>query len=108
MRALFAVSITYLVYCLSNNNTNVSIVDPMHDSAHRTSKLSSTTRTKTYYVNIVDPMCVSDPRDVSLGVVAYKKGGKHISSMHIVSTMYALRSSNSLRPISFCETVLKK
>jgi hypothetical protein len=26
-----------------------------------------------YYVGIADPMCISDPRDVSLGVVAYQK-----------------------------------
>jgi hypothetical protein len=44
-----------------------------HDSTHRTSKLPSTAHTKTYYICIVDPMCVSDPQDVSLGVVAYQK-----------------------------------
>jgi hypothetical protein len=53
---------------------------------------------ETYYVSIVGPMKVFDPQVVSLGVVAYQKkeGGKHISSMHIVSIMYALRLSNSL------------
>jgi hypothetical protein len=28
---------------------------------------------ETYYVSIVDPMCVSNPQDVSLGVVVYQK-----------------------------------
>jgi hypothetical protein len=31
----------------------------------------------------VDPMCVSDPRDVSLGVVAYQKKRKaHLKHAH--------------------------